>query len=108
MVLLEAALAIPLLAAVAVALAWGISLTGTSMALGDAARQVARDVARGVSVPAAVAAAQGLAPGASVQVLADGSEVVVVADQEVSAPGPILGGISVTLSERVVIPREWT
>ena len=108
MVLLETALAIPLLAAVAIALAWGISLTATTMALGDAARQVARDVARGVTVPAAVAAAQAVAPGATIQVVGEGSSVVVLADKEVSAPVPILSGISVTLSQRVAIPREWT
>jgi hypothetical protein len=108
MVLLETALAIPLLAAVAIALAWGVSLTATTMALGDAARQVAREVARGVTVQAAIAAAQGVAPGASVQVIGEGASVVVVADQEVSAPVPILSGISFTLSQRVAIPREWT
>lgn len=108
MVLLETALAIPLLAVVAMALAWGISLTATTMALGDAARQVARDVARGVTVAAAVSAAQGVAPGATIHVAGEGSAVVVVADQEVSAPVPILSGISVTLSQRVVIPQEWT
>lgn len=108
MVLLETALAIPLLAAVAIALAWGISLTATSMALGDAARQVARDVARGVTVAAAVAAAQGVAPGATLQVVGEGSAVIVVADKDVHAPVPILSGISVTLRQRVSIPREWT
>lgn len=108
MVLLETALAIPLLAAVAIALAWGISLTATTMALGDAARQVAREVARGVTVPVAIAGAQGAAPGATVQVVGEGSTVVVIVAQEVSAPVPILRGISVTLSQRVAIPREWT
>ena len=108
MVLLETALAIPLLVVVAIALAWGVSLTATTMALGDAARQVARDVARGVAVPAAVAAAQGVAPGATLHVAAEGSSVVVVADQDVSAPVPLLSGISITLSQRVAIPREWT
>ena len=108
MVLLETALAIPLLAAVTVALAWGISLGATSMALGDAARQAAREIARGVEVPAALEAAQVQAPGADLQVEeADGS-VVVVAVQEVSAPGPLLGGLGVTLSQRVAVPREWT
>lgn len=108
MVLLETAVAIPLLAAVAIALAWGMSLTATSMALGDAARQVARDVARGISVPAAVASAQDAAPGATLEVVDEGSSVVVVAGQAVSAPVPILSGISVTLTQRVAIPREWT
>jgi hypothetical protein len=108
MVLLETALAIPLLVAVAIALAWGVSLTATTMALGDAARQVARDVARGVAVPAAVAAAQDVAPDATVYVAAEGTSVVVVADQDVSVPVPLLSGISITLSQRVAIPREWT
>jgi short subunit fatty acids transporter len=108
MVLLETALALPLLAAVAIALAWGISLTATTMALGDAARQVARDVARGVDAHVAVAAAQGVAPGATIRVDGDSASVVVVVDKEVSAPVPILSGISVTLSQRVAIPREWT
>lgn len=108
MVLLETALAIPILAAVAIALAWGISLTATTMALGDAARQVAREVARGVPVTAAVSGVQGVAPGATVEVVGEGSSVVVIAAQEVSAPVPILRGISVTLSQRVAIPREWT
>jgi hypothetical protein len=108
MVLLETAVAIPLLAAVAIALAWGISLTATTMALGDAARQVARDVARGVSVPAALASAQDAAPGATLAVVDEGSSVVVIADKEVAAPVPVLSGISVTLTQRVAIPREWT
>jgi hypothetical protein len=108
MVLLETALAIPLLVAVAVALAWGVSLGATTMLLGDAARQVARDVARGVAVPEAIAAARTAAPGASFEVVGDGESVVVVADQRVSPPVPILRGISVTLSQRVAIPREWT
>lgn len=108
MVLLETALAIPLLAAVAVALAWGVSLGATTMLLGDAARQVARDVARGVAVAEALSAARESAPGASIEVVGEGASVVVVADQRVAAPVPILNGISVTLSQRVVIPREWT
>lgn len=107
-VLLETAVAIPLLLAVAVALAWAISLTATTLALGDAARQVARDVARGVAVSAAIETAQATAPGASLQVTADGDFVVVLADKQVPAPTPILSGITVTLSQRVAIPREWT
>ena len=108
MVLLETALAIPLLAAVAFVLAWGISLGATSMALGDAARQAAREIARGVDVPAALDAAQAAAPEADLQVEEAGGSVIVVAVQEVAAPGPILGGLGVTLSQRVAVPREWT
>jgi hypothetical protein len=107
-VLLETALAIPLLAAVAVALAWGVSLGGTSMALGDAARQAARDVARGVDVSTAIASARGSAPGADLHVEAANGSVVVIAEQEVVAPVPILRGLSFRLSQHVVVPGEWS
>ena len=108
MVLLETALAIPLLAAVAVALAWGISLGATSMALGDAARLAAREIARGVDVSVAVAAAQAEVPAADVQVEEEGGSVIVIAVQDVAPPGPLLTGLAVTLSQRVAVPREWT
>jgi hypothetical protein len=108
MVLLETALAIPLLAAVAVALAWGVSLAGTSVALADAARQAARDVARGVSATDAVASAQAAVQGSHVWVEDAGSSVVVVAERDVAGPGPVLRGISMTLSQRVAVPREWS
>ena len=108
MVLLETALAIPLLAAVAVALAWGISLGATSMALGDAARLAAREIARGVDVSVALAAAQAEVPAADVQVAEEGGSVVVIAVQDVRPPGPLLSGLAVTLSQRVAVPQEWT
>ncbi len=108
MVLLETAVAIPLLTAVAVALAWGIALGGTSLALADVARQAARDVARGVPVSEALASAQEAARDAQVWVEDAGSSIVVVAEQEVVGPGPILDGIHLTLSQRVAVPREWS
>lgn len=107
-VLLETALAIPLLMAVAVALAWAVALGGRSMVLGDAARQVARDVARGVATGDAVAAASAVAPEARLSIESDGESVVVVATSDVAAPVPILKGISVTLRHEVVVPREWS
>jgi Flp pilus assembly protein TadG len=107
MVLLETALAIPLLLAIAVALSWGISLTATTMTLGDAARSAARDLARGTTVSEALSHAHASAPGAHLRIENSDDSVAVVADQDVSAPGPILRGISVTLTQRVVVPREW-
>lgn len=105
-VLLETALAIPLLMAVAVALSWAVALGGRSMVLGDAARQVARDISRGVPSGAAVAAASVVAPEAQLQVQSDGGSVVVIATSDVTAPVPILSGISVTLRHQVVVPQE--
>ncbi len=107
-VLLEAALAIPVLVAVAVCLGWAVSLAGTTMVLGDAVRGAAREIARGVTVGAALDTARSHAPGAVLRVEDDGASVVVVADQQVSAPVPLLRGISVTLTQRVAIPREWS
>ena len=106
-VLLETALAVPLLLAVAVALCWGISLTATTLALGDAARSAARDLARGEPPEAALGRAQESAPGARLRVEDAGGAVSVVADQEVAAPVPILRGITVTLTQSVVVPKEW-
>lgn len=107
-VLLETALAIPLLLAVTVALAWGLSLTAATMALGDAARQVAREVARGVPVSEAVAGAQEGVPDATIEVSTADEQVLVVVAQSVSAPVPVLSGISVDLSQKVVVPAEWS
>ena len=105
-VLFETALAIPLLLAIAVALSWGISLTATTMTLGDAARSAARDLARGANADDALGRAQASAPDARIRVEDGEGSVTVVADQEVAAPGPILSGITLTLTQRVAIPRE--
>ncbi len=103
MVVAEAAIAIPALVAVAVLLAWVVSLGITALTLGDAARQVARDVARGVDAATAIDAVRGRAPAARIGV--SGSDVVrVTADQEVTAP--VLTAISVTVHQEVAMPRE--
>ena len=106
-VLLETALAVPLLMAVAVALAWGLSLAGTSAALGDAARTAARALARGEAPDDVLAQARGDAPAAEVTVEHGDGIVTVVLRQEVSAPVPVLDGLSVTIEQRVAVPREW-
>ena len=107
-VLLETALAIPLLMAVAVALAWGLSLAATSASLGDAARNAARALARGEAGQQVLDRARASAPGAQVSIVDAGTDVAVVISRDVSPPVPILGGLSITVTQRVVIPREWT
>lgn len=93
--------------AVAVALAWGLSLAGTSAALGDAARTAARALARGEAPDDVLAQARGDAPAAEVTVEHGDGIVTVVLRQEVSAPVPVLDGLSVTIEQRVAVPREW-
>lgn len=108
MVLVEAAIAIPLLAAVAVCLAWGLSIASTSFALNDAARQAARDLARGVDAGPALDAAMAAVPGTDVSLEAGADPVVVVARRTVTLPVPILAGVTVDLVQRVAVPREWS
>lgn len=106
-VLLETALAVPLLMAVAVALAWGLSLATTSAALGDAARTAARSLARGEDLEEVLDRARAAVPGAQVVVDESGAETTVLVRVDVSPPVPMLQGVSMTLAERVAIPREW-
>lgn len=108
MVIAEAAVVIPVLTVVALALAWGVSLVGSSMVLADAARQVARDVARGVPVPESVESAQARAPQASITVQDTGADVTVIVRQEKAPPIPALSGLTVSLQQSVAIPREWS
>ena len=105
--LLETAIAITLLIAVALALAWVLSLGSTALGLADAARQVAREIARGVPADDAIAAAQVAAPGAVIRVVEEGATVTVVAERTVTAPVPVLRDLSVPLSQAVSIPAEW-
>jgi len=104
--MLETALAIPLLMAVSIALAWGLSLAATSATLGDAARNAARSLARGDDGSQVVERVRAEAPGADIAVdeTADGLAVVITRD--VAAPVPILDGLSVTITQRVVVVRE--
>jgi len=107
-VLLEAALAIPLLMAVAVALAWALSLAATSASLGDAARTAARSFARGEDGADVLARARSSVPLATVSVDDAAADVAVVVTQDVAPPVPLLSGLSISVTSRVVIPREWT
>ena len=107
MVIAEAAMAIPALLLVALALAWGVSLGTTSLALADAARQAARDLARGVDDASALAAAQQSVAGSRLEVTWEDGSPAVTASASVSPPGPVLSGLVITLHQRVAIPREW-
>ena len=108
MVVIEAALVIPALAAVAVALAWLVGIGSVSLSLGDAARAAARDIARGDVADVAVARAAQSVPGAVATVEARGDVVVVIVSDDVHPPVPLLSGLSIHLTQQVSIPREWS
>ncbi|HEX7738977.1 MAG TPA: TadE family type IV pilus minor pilin [Marmoricola sp.] len=87
----EAALVLPLLAVVAMALAWMIALGVTAVRVQDAAREAARVVARGDPVARGETYARRVAPsGASVSIHAGTDSVVVKVTAHVHPPGGIL------------------
>ncbi|MFM9135147.1 MAG: TadE family type IV pilus minor pilin [bacterium] len=99
-VLLEVALAIPALVAVAVALTWVVSLGATYIRALDVAQSAARQAARG-GAPAP-------APeGFDTQWSIDGSLVRARVTSDVSAPVPLLRGITVTVEAEAVAAAEW-
>ena len=108
MVILETALAIPALMAVSIALAWGLSLAATSASLGDAARNAARALARGDDAPQVMERVRVEAPGADVAVDETADGVAVVVTRDVAAPVPVLDGLSITITQRVVVAREMS
>lgn len=90
-VVLETAFAIPALIAVTVALIWVVSLGATYVRLLDTAQTTARHVARGAAAPAAP-------DGAQVTVTTEGDLVRATVWREVTAPVPIVQGLSVRVS----------
>ena len=96
-VLLETAMAVPLLLAVAAALVWVVSVGAGYVRALDAAQTAARQVARGASPP----------PGPfALQVSDDDSLVRVRATQHVVAPVPFLTGWGIDVQAEAVAVRE--
>lgn len=90
----EAALVLPVLAAVTLALIWMLGLAVAQVRVTDAAREAARAVARGDPVAEATALARTAAPGAEVQIDAGGSRVRVRVVRTVRPPGDLLGHLA--------------
>lgn len=99
---------LPVLAALAVALVWLLSLAGAHVRAVDAAREVARAAARGEQVGAAVALGRRVAPaGADIRVREGGDRLEVVVAASVS---PVAGLLSflppVRVEARAVAAKE--
>lgn len=97
MVTAETAVALPALAAVALALAWILGLGASQMTLAQAAREGARAAARGEATGHVRDVVVALAPGASVDVSQHGHRVVVSAEMDRRAPVRFLGPLGRTL-----------
>lgn len=88
----ETAVVLPLLAALALGLAWLVSLGISQARAVDAAREVARVVARGDTNGEAVSWGHRIAPdGARFRIRQGRDTVVVTVTAEVRGPGGILG-----------------
>jgi hypothetical protein len=86
----EAAVALPMLVLLAVALSWVICLGVTQVRVVDAARETARSLARGESSADGIALGERIAPtGARFRVAHDGETVVVSVSAQVRGPGGI-------------------
>lgn len=87
----EAALVMPVLAAVTLALVWMLGLAVVQVRVTDAAREAARAVARGDPVEEAARLARTAAPGAEVAIDVGGDRVRVRVVRTVQPPGDLLG-----------------
>ena len=104
----EAAVVLPVLVGVALALAWVVSLAVTQVRVVDAARETARAAARADSEGVALSLGRRVAPdGARFSISDDGSTVVVSVRAEVRGPGGLLRFLpGLTVSSRAVAAKE--
>ncbi|GHG60716.1 hypothetical protein GCM10018779_28240 [Streptomyces griseocarneus] len=102
----EAALVLPVLTLLTLALMWGVMASAAQIQCVDAARAGARAAARSDPPSAAVAAARSAAPrGARISVAREGDLVRVRVHAEADGPGPLampLSGEAVALAEETV------
>ena len=104
----EAAVVIPLLLAVAMALVWLVALAATQVRVVDAAREAARAAARGEPDAASVERGRQVAPdGARIEISRGGGVVTVRVASEVSGPGGLLAFLPpVPVSSEAVAAEE--
>ncbi len=104
----EAAVVIPLLLAVAMALVWLVALAATQVRVVDAAREAARAAARGESDSASVGRGQAVAPdGARFAISRGGGAVTVRVSAEVTGPGGLLAFLpAIPVSSEAVAAEE--
>ena len=104
----EAAVVIPLLLAVAMALVWLVALAATQVRIVDAAREAARAAARGETDAASMERGRQVAPdGARFQISRAGGAVTVRVASEVEGPGGLLGFLpAVPVTSEAVAAEE--
>ena len=106
MVIVETAIAIPVLVTLAVTLLWAVGVVMSGLTLGDACSRVAREVSRGADAAATVTSMQAGIPDAQVELVdLDGGDLRVTCRRRASAPG-LLRGLGFIMTRQVVAARE--
>ena len=105
-VLLETAIAIPMLFGVAMSLVWALGVATTALSLGDVARESARASARGESLEVIARKTNEQAPKAQVNINQGADSVLVELTQHVALPLPMLDGLGLTVHRSAVVARE--
>ena len=103
---MEAAVAIPALVAITLALLWIISLGVTHVRVDEAAYSAARLAARGVSEDSVRLAVQSRLASARVEMTSDADTVSVTVTDHVLADVPILRGLATPVSATAIVARE--
>jgi TadE-like protein len=104
----ETVMVLPVLVAVALGLAWLLSLAATQVRVVDAARETARAAARDDGRPAAVSLGRRVAPeGSRITVHDDGDDIVVRVRSEVHGPRGLFDFLpGVTVESEAVAAKE--
>lgn len=103
---IEAAVAIPALIAITLALLWTISLGITHVRVDEAAYSAARLAARGASEDSVRLAVQSRLASAEIEMTGDADTVSVTVTDHVLADVPILRGLATPVSATAVVARE--
>ena len=103
---LETAIAVPVLVAIAAMMLWAMGLGVTSLALASQARDVARAIARGESNESAISGVAKGRPKARVLVSESGGIVSVSVLEAVSIPLPLFDGLEMTIEQGAAARRE--
>ena len=106
MVLLEMTLVIPILLAVAAALAWGVSLGAVHSRVADAARMAARLVALGANEATIRDRVHAVMPSADISSHETQGVVSVTVSDEVAPPVPLLRAFTVRVSATTAAALE--
>lgn len=105
-VVAEAAFVIPAITVVAASAIALMAIALTSVGLHGAAHTAARDIARGVPSHSVQARVQASHPQTTVAVTPSPQGVAVTVHRDLRVAGGLLGGVSIPLERRVVVPWE--